>query len=268
MRRLAATLLTAILTAGALVAPAVSFADDGPVPMASDAPVTASSATAKAKWQGFFLSLNVGYSTHGGEAGVAIPDPSNGLSVNGNSFAQWKAKDCLFANQGCYSKAVTTARGDGLAAALQIGYNILGYASIWADFAWNGSFGSTVDNAGVGTVSMIAAIHPLRFWRPDAPFDVKLYGGYGFFEILYYYESEFQTEAEGKAWTGTAIPFGLAGEWRVPDSVFALGLDLRFVRGSYTKWIYNNDKDIASDLSADPVTTFRFAPRVTFGWHF
>lgn len=260
--RFAAILLAGTLTLGALVAPGVAFSEqDAPVVPAA----SAESATVKAKWQGFFLSLNIGYSTHGGEAGVAIPQPNKLISP---SFASWKEKGCLVGTLQCYDRAVTTARGDGLAAALQIGYNILGYASVWADFAWNGSFGSAADNAGAGTVSLIAAIHPLRFWRPDAPFDVKLYAGYGFFEILYYYEAEFQNEADGKAWTGTAIPFGLSGEWRVPDSVFAIGLDLRFVRGSYDKWIYNNDKDISSDISADPVTTMRFAPRVTFGWHF
>lgn len=252
MRRLAATLLAGTLTLGALVAPGVAFSAEGE----PAAPTTsAESATVKAKWQGFFLSLNVGYSTHGGATGVTIPTV-RGLGT-------------IPVGPG-YDEAVTTARGNGLAIALQIGHNIKGYASIWADFAWNGDFGmqSRVDQDGFGTISLIAAIHPLRFWRPDAPFDVKLYAGYGFFEILYYYEMQFQAKATGKAWTGTAIPFGLSGEWRVPDSVFAIGLDLRFIRGSYDTWIYNYDKDYSADLSADPVTTLRFAPRVTFGWHF
>ena len=46
-----------------------------------------------------------------------------------------------------------------------------------------------------------------------------------------------------------------------------MGLDLRFVSASYDKWVYNNDKDISSKLST-PETTFRFEPRLMFGWHF
>ena len=221
----------------------------------------------KPLWQGFFMQFNVGYGTTGGEAGPLIPDLKN-LSVNGG-FKAWKQQGCAFGNQGCYGRAVTTDRGEGLAAAFQIGYNIMGYASLWLDLSWKGSFGSKAEMAGTGAGAVMAGFHPLRYWRSDTPFDLRLYGGYGFFEILYYYETEFiSNQAEGKSWTGTSIPFGLSGEWRIPDSVFAIGVDLRFVRGSYTRWIYNNDKDIASDFPDDPVTTMRFEPRVVFGWHF
>ncbi len=139
---------------------------------------------------------------------------------------------------------------------------------------WAGgmSFGSWVGmNVGVEDprVSTLIGIHPLRFWRADLPVDVRLYSGIGAFEVLYYYETEFQTEAKGKAWTGTSLPFGLQTEYKIDrDGAFAIGVDLRLVRGSYNKWIYNNDKDIASRLDDAPVTTLRFAPRLTFGFHF
>ena len=174
----------------------------------------------------------------------------------------------LFRSAGpSYGRAVTTNRGAGLAAALQLGYNIKGYVSLAVDLAWHGSFGAKTDTAGNGTVSGLLGLHPLRFWRHDLPVDVKLYAGYGFFDILYYYEAEIQTEAKGKAWTGTALPFGLQTEYKFDEKgAFALGLDLRAVKGSYTKWIYNYDNDITSNPST-PVETFRFEPRLTLTAH-
>lgn len=236
-----------------------------PVLTAAAQPAAPAETATKSLWAGPFLQLQVGYGTHGGDAGPVIPDPKTHIFNGG--FSTWKGLGCPTPAASCYDDAVTTARGDGLTAALQFGYNILGWASIWADLSWKGSFGSKVEMAGTGTVSMMAGFHPLRAWRPDAPFDAKLYVGYGFFDILYYYEAEFQQEVKGKAWTGSAIPFGLSGEWRVPGSSLALGLDLRWVRAAYDTWIYNNDKDISSDTAANPVTTFRFEPRLTFAWH-
>lgn len=236
-------------------------------PAVASQPATAATQIAPAKplWSGFFLSFNVGYSTAGGESGPSIPDPSNGYKTN---LTPGLMRGANFAS---YQKAVTTDVGAGLAVDFQIGYNIAGYVSLWADVAANGSFGAKSDLAGAGTVALMLGFHPLRLWRPDAPADIKLYGGYGIFEVLGYHEVVFQPEATGKAWTGTSIPFGLSAEYRIPDSVFAMGLDLRFIRGSYDRWIYNYDEDMKSDLGSaeHPVTTtFRFAPRVIFGWHF
>ena len=165
---------------------------------------------------------------------------------------------------------MTTAVGEGAAAALQIGYNIKGYVSLWLDLSYHGTFGSTIDTAGNGTAAAMLGLHPLRFIGPDLPVDWKLYGGYGFFDILFYHETVFQPEATGKAWTGKALPFGTQFEYKFSDdSPFALGIDLRGVSANYEKWIYNNDKDISSTPSADkPVTTFRKEGRLTFGWHF
>ncbi len=216
-------------------------------------------------WQGGFIQVNVGYGLAGGEAGPAIPDPQNAVFNGG--FAAWREKNCLFGDQGCYNKAITTDAGTGLAVAFQFGYNILGWASVWADLAWKGSLGSKIEMAGTGAVSLIAGFHPLRAWRADTPVDLRIYGGYGFFDILYYHETEFQQDATGKAFTGTSIPFGLSTEWRVPESTFAIGLDLRGVRASYRRWVYNDDKDISSDMSADPVTTLRMEGRIIFAWH-
>lgn len=226
----------------------------------------------KSTFEGFFVNIDLGYSGTGGEAGPLIPDMQAGagsVSSSWGTFQAWKAKGCLFGTANCYNRAITTERGGGLAAALQLGYNIKGYVDLALDFAWSGSFGSTADMAGIGTVSTLLGIHPLRFWRDDLPVDLRLYSGFGVFEVLYYYETEFQTEAKGKAWTGTSVPFGLQTEYKIDkEGAFALGLDLRMVRGSYNKWIYNNDKDIASRLDDAPVTTLRFAPRLTFGFHF
>jgi hypothetical protein len=221
-------------------------------------PVKPKAKRKKAAWEGFFMNFNVGYATAGGKDGPAIPEPNG---ATGLAFLRTTAPDR-------YGQAVTTNRGSGVAAAFQIGYNIKGLVSLWADLSWHGSFGSKADTAGAGTASAMLGLHPLRFWRDDLPMDVKLYGGYGFFDILYYYETVFQPEATGKAWFGTAIPFGLSAEYRFDDEgVFTMGADLRFVKASYTKWVYNNDKDISSKV--DPAeTTFRIEPRLMFGWHF
>lgn len=227
-------------------------------------------------WGGFFLSLNVGYASSGGKAGPRIPPPTRGgvpLSTNiGQSWTGWQDVNCVGGGvyvPRCYDVAVSTDGGAGLAAALQVGYNILGYFSFWGDFSWHGSFGSKTDTAGAGTVAAMLGLHPLRLWRADLPVDLKLYGGYGFFEILYYYEMQLdaQMEAKGKSWLGSAIPFGLSFEYRISDSVFALGADLRFVAASYNEWIYNYDNDEKSVLTT-PETTFRFEPRLIMGWHF
>lgn len=246
-----------------------------PVPAADRTPIidTIPAPEAESQFAGGFFRLNLGYAGHGGEAGPAIPDMTAGSSdiklVGANSFAGWRKKGCLFGSAACYNRAIRSDVGSGIAVALQGGYNIKGYVSIWGDLSWHGSFGSKKDIAGAGTAAAMLGIHPLRFWRADLPVDVMVYGGYGFFEILYYHETEFQTEAKGKAWTGTSIPFGLLTEYRFRRSgPFAMGLDLRLVNGRYNKWIYNNDKDYSSNLGSDPHTTLRFEPRLTMGWHF
>ena len=212
-------------------------------------------------WGGFFLSLNVGYATSGGKAGPIIPPVEHDgipiIDLNPTS------------NPSAYAKAVTTDGGAGLAAAFQVGYNIVGYVSFWGDFSWHGSFGSKTDTAGAGTVALMLGLHPLQFWRPDSPVDMKLYCGYGVFEILYYYETQLDSlrKPKGKSWLGTAIPFGLSFEYRIPGSVFALGADLRFVAAAYDEWIYNYKNEKKSVLTT-PETTFRFEPRLIMGWHF
>ena len=220
----------------------------------------------KALWQGFFLSFDVGYGTVFGKDGPAIP-----VLTQGGKAPPPETPDMKTLTAGCpecYNDAVTTSKGTGVAAAIQIGYNIKGYVSLWADLSWHGSFGSKVDTAGAGTVAAMLGLHPLRFVRQDLPVDLRLYGGYGFFDILYYHEVRMQTEAKGKAWLGTALPFGTSLEYRFDDDgVFALGADLRFVQGSYGKWMYNYDKDIASVLTT-PETTFRWESRLMFSWHF
>jgi hypothetical protein len=261
------------------VAPAPSPAATPEKPKSTPPPVAAQPPVApeekpkpkrrKATFEGFFLSLNLGYATAGGKDGPVIPSPyDNTFPVNGLSFAQWAQTGCVFPGRLCYAKAVTTNKGAGFAPNLQIGYNIKGFVSLWTDLSWHGSFGSKVDTAGNGTVAAMLGLHPLRFWRDDLPIDVRLYGGYGFFDVAYYYEAEMQAEAKGKAWTGTALPLGLALEYKLDeDGVFALGADLRTVEATYDRWIFNYDKDITSKLTT-PETTSRTEGRMSFGWHF
>ena len=264
-----------ITIAPALAPTASPAAGIAPTPAAAPATPQVFEPNADPLWGGFFLSLNVGYASSGGTAGPVIPQPTGGglvgFIIGGSSWSQWQQKNCIGpgAVARCYDKAVTTDVGSGVAAAFQVGYNVAGYASFWADFSWHGSFGSKTDTAGAGTVAVMLGLHPLRFWRPDAPVDVTLYAGYGFFEILYYYETQLdpQMEAKGKSWLGTAIPFGLSFEYRIPGSVFALGADLRFVAASYDEWVYNYDNDQKSAMSP-AITTLRFEPRLVMGWHF
>lgn len=247
------------------VAPAASGAP-GVATAAPNAMSALPATPLKAKWEGFFLQLDFGYSTAGGTDGPLIPDPK-GAIINGG-FAAWQAQGCVVPSldQICYDRFITTNKGAGLAVNIQIGYNIKGYFSFWGDLSWHGSFGDKTDLAGTGAGAIVVGLHPLRFWRPDAPVDLRLYGGYGIYEVMYYYEKEGKAETEGKSWVGTTIPLGLMTEYKLGD-VFAIGLDLRMVAASYERWIYNWDKDIVSELSP-PQTTFRFEPRLSLGWHF
>ena len=216
-------------------------------------------------WGGFFLSFNMGYATAGGAPGPTIPDPSNGYKTN---LTPGLLRATNFSK---YSEAITTDVGAGFAVDFQIGYNIAGYVSLWADVSGHGSCCAKSDQAGAVAGAVMVGVHPLRFWRPDAPAAIKVYAGYGIFEFLGYHETVFQAEATGKAWFGSMIPFGLSAEYRIPKSVFAMGVDLRFVSASYDRWIYNYDEDMKSDLGTaefPAATTFRIEPRVIFGWHF
>ena len=242
-------------------------------PFGDDAPKEAVTAkdddkeTPRSLFEGFFLNLNLGFATAGGKDGPDIPALSMG--ANDPPAGTPSLKTYAAAAPDKYARAVTTNKGSGLAVAVQIGYNIKGYVSLWADVSGHGSFGSSTDLAGVGTAAAMVGVHPLRFVKKgQLPVDLRIYGGYGFFEILGYQETEFQVDAKGKAWLGTSIPFGLSTELKFDrKGVFAMGLDLRFVAASYTKWVYNNDKEIVSKLTT-PETSFRFEPRVMFGWHF
>ncbi len=217
----------------------------------------------KGAWQGFFVNFNIGYATAGGTDGPTIPevDGVGGLNAMRLTFPE------------SYKKAVTTNRGAGLAAALQIGYNVFGYVSLWFDASWHGTLAGGADAAGNGTAAGILGLHPLRFVAPDLPADITLYGGYGFFELLYYYEVAFDSEhPSGKSWMGNSIPFGLSAEYRLdPDGAFTLGFDMRIVSATYNQWIFNYDKNQISHLDPPqntPQTTLRYEPRLMLGGHF
>lgn len=209
---------------------------------------------AKATFEGFFFHFGLGYALDGGEDGPEIPD-AKGTSTQ---ILLHTARD--------YTKLVTTKVGAGPAANFQIGYNIKGFVSLWFDLGGHGNPSSAkADLAGSGAASAMLGLHPLRFWRDDLPADVKLYGGYSPFEILGYNENQAQPEYKGKAWIGTAIPFGLMTQWKPAlPGIFTLGLDLRFVRASYDKWYWNWDREEFSSPSP-AVTTLRFEPRLTLG---
>jgi len=214
----------------------------------------------KGAWQGFFVNFNVGYATAGGTDGPTIPEP-NGIS---SGLIPLRISD-----RERYNAAVTTNRGAGLAACLQIGYNIMGFVSLWFDASWHGTLAGGADAAGNGTAAGILGLHPLRFVAPDLPGDITLYGGYGFFDLLYYYEVAFDSQnPSGKSWMGTSIPFGLSAEYRLdPAGAFTLGFDMRIVSASYNEWVYNYDKNYISRPQT-PQTTLRYEPRLMLGGHF
>ena len=245
-------------TVPAATVPAATVPAATPASVVTPAPISAGWRTDKAAWEGFFLDYNVGYSSVSGEDGPQIPPLGNShikISFSNTSSPAYKA-------------AVNSNGGSGLATGLTIGYNIKGYVSLAADLAWQGSFtGGKTDMSGIGTGSLLLGLHPLRFWRKDLDFDVKLYGGYGIYEISYYYEDQTQLTAKGKSWLGTSIPLGLTGYYRIPGSAFVVGLDVRYVMAAYKTWMYNWDDDIKS--SPDPaVETTRIGARLVLGGHF
>lgn len=251
-----------VAAAPAAKAPAAKTA--GAAPAASAGPVAAAPKAkaddwrrGRAAWDGFYIQFGVGYGSVSGTAGPQIPDARSATTIV--PLGQL--------NSTRYAGAVTTDRGAGLAASLTFGYNIQGYASLALDLAWQGNFGAKTDVDGVGVPSLTVGIHPLRFWRSDLPMDLRLYGGYGIFDIAYYFEDQMQGEAKGKSWTGTSIPLGATFTYRIPKSVFVVGLDLRYTMASYDTWNYNYDDKIKSDLTT-PETTSRFTTKLLLAWHF
>jgi hypothetical protein len=252
------TSLASLLAAGSIALATEAPPDGVPVPSGYAPRLVRTNPT----FEGFFFHFGLGYATTGGQGGPEIPN-AKGSATFGNVTYNTTIPLHAVAN---YNKFVTTDVGSGAAINFQIGYNIKGYASLWLDIFGHGNPSATKsDLAGSGAIAVMAGVHPLRFWRSNLPADVKLYGGYAPFEVLGYNENEWQTEYKGKGWTGTSIPFGMMGQWKpLPDSIFTLGLDLRWVHASYEKWYYNWDKDQFSAPSS-AITTLRFEPRLTIG---
>ena len=220
-------------------------------------------------FEGLFATIGAGYATAGGEDGPVIPTPANwDMYDPTDDFHLWSHLGCLGGTSHCYKRAVTTNRGAGPSSMLQFGYNFRGLVSAWLDLSWHGSLGATLDMAGTATGALIAGVHPLHFVADGMlPFDLNLYAGWGFYEVLYYYHAEFSDGGTaGVAWTGTSIPFGAALEYKLSRR-FGVGADMRFVAARYSKWIANQDLDRESKV--DPaVTTFRLEPRLTLTAHF
>ncbi len=228
------------------------------------APIVDQDEDETANFQGLFVKLGLGYGSVSGTDGPTIPEVTctNCSSIPGLAIFRASAPDR-------YAQAVTTNKGSGMAAGLEIGYNILGYGSIAADLAWQGSpFGSSTDNAGVGLGGGTIGFHPLRFVKKGKfPLDVRLYGGFTY-GISYYYENAMQVDAKGKAWTGTAPLYGLTAEYMFKRrGIFALGFDVRNVMPGYTKWYYNYDNDQTSKLDS-PQNTSNWVFKLMLCWHF
>ena len=216
-----------------------------------------STAHAKARWQGPFLILGPGYSTKSGAVGVPIPDTSGGTGAATKLSSLSKEK---------YNAAVRSDKGNGIGLDLQLGYNILGLASIWADLAWHGSFGSSLETAGTGGGALMVGFHPLRLISSDLAMDLRVFGGYGLYEISHYNEDGTQAAVKGKAWTGNNITLGGSFEYRLTDSAISFGLDVRQVFGRYNTWVYNFDNDIRS-YTSEAVKKDRFEAHATIGFH-
>lgn len=217
------------------------------------------------------MSFGVGAATTGSQGEPNIPDVEGTVTIGTTTI-----KKIIPLRQFDYGKLVTTDAGGGLSACLQFGYNVLGYGSLWLDIAAHGNLSSDKkDFAGGGGVSLMAGLHPIAWFasrtaaaRRSIAFDLKLYGGYTPLEVLAYNENQVQGEWKAKAWMGSAVPFGLHAEWKPKvHGGFALGLDLRAVRTSYTQWYFSWDREEFSRPSP-PVTTLRFEPRLTLNAHF
>ncbi len=224
-------------------------------------------------WGGFFFQFGFGYASHGGQPGPEIPAVKGTLEYHGQTYKGSLKMQDLKSFGVNYNELVRTDVGSGMAAMLQVGYNVAGYVSLWLDIAAHGTISTDKKSmSGGGGISFMGGLHPLRFVRPDLPVDVKLYGGYTPLDVLAYNENQIQPDYKAKAWLGPAMPFGLHTEWKPkPKGGFALGLDLRMVKASYNQWYYNWDKEQYSSPGTDgtaEVTTLRFEPRLTLAAHF
>ena len=212
-----------------------------------------------ARWAGPFLLLGPGYSTASGAAGVAGVAELTGGSDATPKLGSMKPEK--------YAEGVRTDRGNGIGMTMQLGYNIMGYASVWADLGWHGSFGGGVNTAGTGAGALMVGVHPLRMWRDDLDIDLRVYGGYGVYEINHYNETGFQDVAKGKAWTGSNATVGASFEYRLTESAISFGLDVREVLGSYNTWVYNFSNDVKAVADPAQARKNRMEASVTIGFH-
>ncbi|MBM4352301.1 MAG: hypothetical protein FJ109_00675 [Deltaproteobacteria bacterium] len=180
---------------------------------------------------------------------------------------------------------VRTDTGSGFAAGLKLGYNVMGYGSLEAGVLAHGNKMSVGDTwEGAGHAAAILRLYPLQFTAlfgklatrkpeslPDGAswtaamfkrkYDVNLYFGYGFFNMTgYHYNPE-----DGAGWEGTDFEFGLGADYKVIKTV-SLGVDLKFIKSSYDKFLCKFDPE-AKAYPEGAVSTWTVAPTATITFH-
>ncbi len=180
---------------------------------------------------------------------------------------------------------VRTDTGSGFAAGLKLGYNVMGYASLEGGVLAHGNKKSVGDTwEGVGHAAALLRLYPLQFTAlfgrlatrklPSQPqgapwtetmfkrkYDVNLYFGYGFFNMAgYHYNPD-----DGAGWEGTDLEFGLGADYKVVRTV-SLGVDLKFIRSSYDKFMCKWDPERKAYPEGTP-TNWTIAPTATITFH-
>jgi hypothetical protein len=186
---------------------------------------------------GFYVGLGIGFTHVEGENAIALEQ----LSV--------------------FTPVTTTDFGSGLAFELRTGYNILGYASVEASIAGNGSFDLT---EGIAYPAFQVRLHPIQFFVPfeERFWDVSLFGGVGYAIGGYEHEELASNDTDAKGWEGHAFTAGI-GFGMSPVPWLSIDIDLRMIFPQLTTYIVDWDDD-QRDAPTKTPSMLIFAPTLQF----
>lgn len=198
------------------------------------------------EWEGFYATFRLGYQWSRGartQLGGAkltnsgtirtdgkhynylcTKDQAKAIRVTAESAEAWSADFC----NGNFT--IPTGQSAGFVTGLQFGYNILGQATLAAEVSGMGLNEFAHPGAsGAVAMSVLAAVHPVRWFGPARRWDLALYVGVE--PVRFWYSrdpsaDDVHSDGDWYRLYGPIYGMELAIHPR-PNSSFAMGLDLR-----------------------------------------
>jgi hypothetical protein len=208
---------------------------------------------------GLYLGFHLGGAIVSGDAPITFPQSE----IN---------KDLDFGKGGNTQVLFSTDVGGGFATGFHIGYNILGFVAIEANFNASGNgLGAGDSIEGQGGVAGLLRFFPAQlFAEPDRWWDpyVTLGGGVHFMG----YNPEAHADGspmiiDGRAWwPGFTFNWGLGSDFYVVP-FFSVGIDLMFVHAYHDEFHIDNAENVVA-IPTETATAFIFVPTVKLDFHF